>query len=631
MPEQNSSEYLTAEDQEEIRKETIIKSANAQTAQEIQQMISDDGLDESNYVVIKQAQGQLFNKPYRSYDKVVRPQLIQLSHSQKWDLFLNSPMLFSTINRIVEDVTSVDTRFIPRNPAAKVTPALQKRINSVNAFFARPNSVKESWKVLRQKHLTDKLVVGWGVYEKILSKNTSGKLQELRALPAGTVFKSVDVRGNFISPKKAYYQQIQSDDPIPFSKDQIIYSIDTPVSHMVNGLCRLDVICNIVAADILSDVYNSNILVNSSTPPGILSVDGMKKDQLKSFTKMWTSKLKGPDNAGKIAVVNVPVQWIRTVLTADDMQLGEYAKILREKIWMIYGLQPMIQGVVDQSTGRLNSEQQVQLYKNNALKPLLKSEEYDITEEIIADGLGISDVKADFSGVDLLDMKNQAEVDTKYVINGILKPNEVRSRLGLQPIPQGENLRTMPGEKPNESNDKKPKPKPEEDEIEESISNSNMYKELGRKVLRYRESTLLKLESYFSNKCFMRLADYMKSYEKFEKRAHSKNIGVFSVDIYKLPAQIKKMNEVKILDVMLDYSYVGIKGYSNMVEDTFRAIQNKIKFEVIYGAKYGYSYQHLAMKIKEIFEKPITVMPKYEKSAAGWIKQVADIEQIGKG
>jgi len=37
------------------------------------------------------------------------------------------------------------------------------------------------------------------------------------------------------------------------------------------------------------------------------------------------------------------------------------------------------------------------------------------------------------------------------------------------------------------------------------------------------------------------------------------------------------------------------------------------------------------MKIKEIFEKPITVMPKYEKSAAGWIKQVADIEQIGKG
>ncbi len=58
-------------------------------------------------------------------------------------------------------------------------------------------------------------------------------------------------------------------------------------------------------------------------------------------------------------------------MTNRDLQFSEYGTELRTKIFAAYNIAP-IMGIVDATTGKLNSGQQVELYKDGALRPTFK-------------------------------------------------------------------------------------------------------------------------------------------------------------------------------------------------------------------------------------------------------------------
>jgi hypothetical protein len=125
-------------------------------------------------------------------------------------------------------------------------------------------------------------------------------------------------------------------------------------------------------------------------------------------------------------------------ITNRDMEFSEYGKELRTKIFAAYGMQPFVMGIVDETTGKLNSGQQVENYKDGALRPILEKEAYYYTQEIIKMGFGYSDLMVEFSALDLADLATQSELDRGDVEAGIQVINEVRERRGWAPVPWGD-------------------------------------------------------------------------------------------------------------------------------------------------------------------------------------------------
>lgn len=260
---------------------------------------------------------------------------------------------------------------------------------------------------------------------------------------------SIEIMANehgLIPKNKAYRQKNKKSEYVYFSKDEIIWTVFRPISGSLYGEKPLDVLANAVASDILRCVHNSNYFINGAKMGGILSLEGMSKLELKKFRQYVRENHKGAKNAHRLLAVNVPIRYISDVITNKDMEFTEYGKELRTKIFAVYSMQPFIMGIIDSNTGKLNSGQQVEIYKDGALKPILRKEAEVYTKEILEDGLGLKEFQIEFEGIDLADTITQAEIDRMDINSGILTINEVRQRRGLQPVPWGNTpISILPG------------------------------------------------------------------------------------------------------------------------------------------------------------------------------------------
>jgi len=417
---------------------------------------------------------------------------IHLTDSQAIQMWRHNPWLNATVNRIVADICKVPPVIRPRDNQIPTERQI-RRINKVRALLDNPNDNDESFSDIREKILRDLLNIGRGAMEKVFAdegERNAGDLTELYAMVARNVKIRADEFGN-IPFEKAYKMERSTSGNLNgtqnsktttqyFNRDEVIFLVYQPVSWSLYGHKPMDTLANTVASDILRAMYNSVFFTNNGEASGILSVQGMSKTELKKLKQYFQARHKGASNAHRMLAVNVPVQWIQQAVTNRDMQFQEYGVELRQKIFAVYGMQPLVMGVLDSSTGRLNSEQQTQAYKDGALKPILRKESYYYTQEIIWDGFGYTDLEMVFPDVELLDTKTQSELDSADTQSAILTINEVRARRNLPPVKWGDSpIMLLPGggqinpdtgkiEMPsNNEGDKKPtnnKPDPKKEE-----------------------------------------------------------------------------------------------------------------------------------------------------------------------
>jgi phage portal protein BeeE len=128
-------------------------------------------------------------------------------------------------------------------------------------------------------------------------------------------------------------------------------------------------------------------------------------------------------------------------MTNRDMQFLEYQKWLLTKIMTVYGMQPIVLGVIDPTTGKLNSAEQMEAYRNETVKPLLELECYQLTKVLVQQGFGYDDVMITYDSLDSRDEISDAGIATSLVQGGILTPNEARKMyFQLPPIEGADSL-----------------------------------------------------------------------------------------------------------------------------------------------------------------------------------------------
>lgn len=372
----------------------------------------------------------------------VVPEYIKLSDADAWNFYRNNEWLNSVVNRIVNDCTKIGLTVVLRDNTKKMRPRHNRIVQTINDFLTKPNPNKESFRELREKTIRDFLVYGRMCYEKV---NENNVLKEIYAVRSSSVEVMADQFGN-LPDNKTYRQRSPDGRFIYFNKNEMIFKTFRPYAGSMYGEKPLDTLANAVAADILRAAYNSNFFVNGAEASGLVSLEGMSKGELAKFRQYWKDNHQGVNKAHRILAVNVPVNWVRMAITNRDMQFSEYGKELMMKIFAVYAMQPFVMGAIDGTTGKLNSSEQYQIYKDQALKPILAKEAHTYTQEILHDGFGLHEFEVQFQGVDLADAIKQAEIDRNDIMNAILTINEVRARRGLAPVPWGDTpMNTAPG------------------------------------------------------------------------------------------------------------------------------------------------------------------------------------------
>jgi len=389
---------------------------------------------------------------YGGRNGVPREPLVSLD--LMWGVYRSHSWSRAIIDLIVKTATAVHVRVRPKRPEATGIPDKTKRnMDAVMDFFEDPNLEKESFMDIRKKTILDLLVSDSGCMEKV--KDTTGKLAEIYNQESRYIRKNINKHGNLI-PNRAYLQYLPENPREPaaeFQKDELIYMIQYPQPGSVYGLSPLESLKQTIAADLFADRHNLEFFQNNAMPSGIVGLGGMKKPALKRFADWWRAQFKGRSH--KMAFVGTKPEFLDLTGKNKDMEFMEYARWLLQKVMSCYSMQPIVLGIRDVGTGRLNSVQQIEVFKANAIKPILALESYTYTKEIVQDGLGIYDVVADFDDIDRADVETQANIDKTYVQNAVNTINEVRALKGLGPVPWGD-APFVPGQQTQGGNPIKP-------------------------------------------------------------------------------------------------------------------------------------------------------------------------------
>jgi HK97 family phage portal protein len=391
-----------------------------------------------------------------NYNGLIQPAVVKLNDDDAWNLFKGNEWVFSTVNRIVRDCTKAIPEVVPKDKSVKMSGRLKSRIKDIQNFLDNPNFNKESFAEIREKVILNMLVFGRGVIEKVINPTTRDVIEIFALTPKNLKIKA-DIHGNLPKTGPAYIidpplnkaakpnQDDKNIGTIQYAIDELIFMVLNSNTESFYGMKILDIIANSVATDILRAAFNANFFLNGAETSGVLSVEGMEKTRLDKFRSDWRAQFKGYKNAHKLAMVNVPVKYIKMAMTNRDLQFAEYGVELRSKIFSAYGMQPFVMGIIDGTSGKLNSGQQVESYKDGAIRPILNKESFYYTQEIVNIGFGYNDVKIIFPTIDLADMQTQATIDREDVIACVTTINEVRARRGMPPVKWGETPLTTPG------------------------------------------------------------------------------------------------------------------------------------------------------------------------------------------
>lgn len=182
--------------------------------------------------------------------------------------------------------------------------------------------------------------------------------------------------------------------------------------------------------------HANNVFSNGSTPRGVLEVDGtLSDDAYKNLKDSWDSAHGGTRNANRVALLEAGVKFAPISMSPGDVQLIETRKLSREEICGIFRVPPHMIADLSRATFSNIEAQGLDFYKS-AISPYLKAFENRMDYQLLGDSTRC--FKFDVSELIRGDFKGEVEAYSKLLTMGVMSPNEVRSRLDMNPREGGD-------------------------------------------------------------------------------------------------------------------------------------------------------------------------------------------------
>lgn len=391
------------------------------------------------------------------YPRIAKSDNEVISFNDKWNvgnlsfrqmelMYDVNPWVRSIVDKIIERAVNISHLVKPVKTFLgkddKIPDNIRKEMDRVNEFLNSPNSNNESFSQIKKKLYRDLLLYDAGGYEIVTGTSANNKTVEIFSVSGDSVKLNTDKNGIF---RKNAYLQVDGSLKVlaKWMKDEFIYFMLNPKSNKIYGLSPLESLNQTITAELYTSNYNLDFYFNNATPRYAVLMEGMGIGQgtaaMTRFRQWYESELKGkPHKPIILGTEQGKIQFEKVGLTNEEMQFQEYSKWLLLKIMAVYKMQPVVMGVIDiMNMNKTDVKSQLNMFKSEAISPLVNLLNEKLNMQILFKTFGFKNCYVD-SDLDLIDRKEQAEIDKIYLSNGVITINEIRTKgLGMTPVSWG--------------------------------------------------------------------------------------------------------------------------------------------------------------------------------------------------
>lgn len=222
--------------------------------------------------------------------------------------------------------------------------------------------------------------------------------------------------------------------------DEIIHIPGMRLNH-IEGLALPDVGREAIALSLAMEDHSGALFKNGAKPGGVLEHPGQLDDEgMIRLRSQWDGAYTGAGNSGKTIILEEGMKYHALAMSSEDAQLKEMRTFQIQEVARVFNVPPHKLG--DLSNAKYANIEHSELdYLNGSLTPW-----FDRIEAALNDGL-LSDREAqrfffdfDVRGLIRGDFKSRMEAYALGRNSGFMTANEIRSEMGLNPVPGGDAL-----------------------------------------------------------------------------------------------------------------------------------------------------------------------------------------------
>lgn len=233
-------------------------------------------------------------------------------------------------------------------------------------------------------------------------------------------------------------------EPIRVPASEIIHDRMNCLFHPLVGISPLYA-CGVAAGQGLAiQQQSSTFFSNGARPSGVLTAPGaISQESADRIQTAWATKFTGT-NAGRVAVLGDGLKYEPMVMSATDAQLVEQLGMTAKIVCSVFHVPPAKIGL-EQDANAANAEIRNQNYYSDCLQSHIEQFELCMDE-----GLGIGygvkvegrtlGVDLDLDGLLRMDSRTQVETLAAAVGGSLMKVNDARRRMDLQPVEGGDTI-----------------------------------------------------------------------------------------------------------------------------------------------------------------------------------------------
>jgi hypothetical protein len=327
-----------------------------------------------------------------------------------------------------DQIKSFDWEIVPTDAKAKAE-QFAPQIKQVTDFLQMPD-LEHSWDDWLSILIEDLLVIdAVAVYPRM---NRGGKVMALELIDAATITRKIDVTGRTPLPPDVAYQQIihgiMAND---LTKDQLVYMMRNPRSNRLYGFSPVEQIIMTVNIALRRQMSQLEFYTSGNVPEAIAQVpDNWTPKQIADFQLMWDSMNEG--NTAQRRKMRFVPSLKDIVFPKKDVLKDEYDEWLARIVCFAFSIPPT--SFVKQQN-RATAEQAADSAKEEGLMPLMRWAQNKMSF-IIARHLGVPEVKFKWKMENVVAPLTQAQIDKSDIEAGIVLPEEVRERRGMDALPE---------------------------------------------------------------------------------------------------------------------------------------------------------------------------------------------------
>jgi HK97 family phage portal protein len=181
--------------------------------------------------------------------------------------------------------------------------------------------------------------------------------------------------------------------------------------------------------------YVDKLLKNDATPRGVLSTEGtLSDDAYERLREQWTTWQSG-EKKGSVAILEGGFEFSAVSMSPADVEILEQMKYSRSEIAGIFRVPLHMIADLDRSTNN-NIEHQGLDFYTNVLLPWTTLIEQRLNMQLLK--TDAQEFNFDSSLVTKGTLADQVESFGKLITMGVMNPNEVRRKLGMNPREGGD-------------------------------------------------------------------------------------------------------------------------------------------------------------------------------------------------